>query len=369
MLRLQPTPVPDPANITATTTSTTNASIPTVVAEAIPAVVSIVITADIPIIERYYEEWDAFGGWFGFVVPNERQIGSERQTVGGGTGFIVSPEGYIITNRHVVDADGVDYSVMTNDGTTYDVEIVAIDPLIDIAVLKIESDEPLPYLSFGDSAAVRLGEPVIAIGNALAEFPNSVSVGVVSGLARNIIASDRYGRTSESIEGVIQTDAAINQGNSGGPLLNTAGKVIGVNVANAGIAENIGFALPADIVSQIFASVSEYGEIIRPFLGIRYRQITPALMLREGLPVDYGVLIESGSDPTEPAVVPGSAADLAGLQEGDILLSFAEVELDGTRSLATLIREQQVGDTVPLRIHRDGNEETLLVTLGKAQSL
>lgn len=232
-------------------------SIPDVVASSTPAVVSIVISADIPIIEQYYEQYRSpFGDLFGgvFTIPRQRQVGTERLEIGGGTGFFVSPDGYLITNRHVVDQTGVDYAVVTDAGETFDVEIIAKDPTLDIAVLKVNSPEPFPYLEFADISDLRRGETVIAIGNALAEFPNSVSVGVISGLSRDIMARTGW-RETETLEGVIQTDAAINQGNSGGPLIDTAGNVVGVNVAVAS-AENIGFAIPADVVAAMFTTVA-----------------------------------------------------------------------------------------------------------------
>ncbi|MCD5381858.1 MAG: trypsin-like peptidase domain-containing protein [Candidatus Pacebacteria bacterium] len=252
-------------NIPLVTRDLVSDTIPDMVERVSPAVVSVVISADVPIIEQYYESYSPFDFFFGqgfggFNVPRQRQIGTEKREIGGGSGFFVSPEGFIVTNRHVVDLDDVEYSVVTNDGTSYEAVVVAKDPSLDIAILKVEGAEAFPFLEFGDTEQVRRGETVVAIGNALAEFPNSVSVGVVSGLSRDIVAGDGRG-FMESLEGVIQTDAAINQGNSGGPLLNTAGEVIGVNVAVVGGSENIGFALPSDSVQNVYESVKEYGEI------------------------------------------------------------------------------------------------------------
>ena len=362
--------IPEPTTSTDVTDQTSPltldpASIPDVVTTAIPAVVSIVISADVPIIERYYEEFNPFdrmfGGGFGFSVPRERQIGTERQEIGGGTGFIVSPEGYLITNRHVVDQDNLEYTVVLNDGTTYPVNVIAKDPMLDIAVLKIEAEDELPYLAFASSESVRLGEPVIAIGNALAEFPNSVSVGVVSGLSRNILATG--GRGVEVLDNVIQTDAAINRGNSGGPLLNIYGEVIGVNVAAAGGVENIGFALPAAMVADVFNNVLEHGEIIRPFIGIRYVPVTEELIERNNLPVDYGVLIARGESRTDLAVLPGSPADKAGLEENDIILAIDGIDLNEDQRLSALLRSYNVGDTVNLTVLKDGEMRAVSLTL------
>lgn len=345
-------------------------SIPNVVETAIPAVVSIVISADVPIIERYYEDfWSPFdsffgGDRFGFQIPRQRQIGTERQEIGGGTGFFVSADGYLVTNKHVVDREGVDYSIVTDAGETYDVKVVAKDPTLDVAILKVDADGEFPFLNFADIRDLRLGESVIAIGNALAEFPNSVSVGVVSGLSRDIVAGDGFSLV-ESLEGVIQTDAAINRGNSGGPLLNTKGEVVGVNVAVAGSGENIGFALPSNVVSSVYNSVSEHGEIILPFLGVRHLQITEDVAERNNLDFDYGVLVVRGEERSDLAVIPGSPADKAGLEENDIILEIDGQKLDGSQSLASILRTYDVGDVIELKIIHDGEEKTVTVELDK----
>lgn len=360
-------------NTEQTKTSATihDSTIPDVVEASIPAVVSIVVTADIPLIERYYEDIESpfgslFGNGFSFSIPRQRQIGTERQEIGGGTGFFVSPDGYLITNRHVVSREDVDYSVVTNDGESYDVEVIAKDPTLDVAILKVDAEKEFAHLTFADLDDLRLGEEVIAIGNALAEFPNSVSVGVISGLSRDIVAGDGF-RFRESLEGVIQTDAAINRGNSGGPLLNRQGNVVGVNVAVAGGGENIGFALPADVVQEVYENVAEHGEIVRPFLGVRYLEITDDIAQRNSLSVDYGVLIVRGETRGDLAVIPGSPADKAGIVENDIILEINGEKLDGKQSLASIIRTFDVGETITLTILHDGEESEVQVKLEKAE--
>lgn len=326
-----------------------------------PAVVSVIARKDVPIFEQYYEE---FMSPFGDIrVPRMRERGTQELEVGGGSGFIVSGDGLVVTNRHVVQDTDATYSILTNDGESYPVSVVARDQVLDIAVLSINAPGPFPALAFGDSDALRAGQSVIAIGNALGEFRNSVSVGVVSGLARSIVAGDGAGMR-EFLDEVIQTDAAINIGNSGGPLLNTRGEVVGVNVATAIGSDNIGFALPGNVVSRIVASVTEHGRIIWPMIGIRYVPVTASLAETEGLPHEQGILVAS-NDPGVPAVVPGSPAARAGIQSGDIIVSFDGVTLTERETLARLIRRREVGEMVELRVLRDGEE--LSVTLELAE--
>lgn len=331
-----------------------------------PAVVSVIVTKDVPVYERYYETFDPWGMFGGIAIPRVRENGTVEQEVGGGSGFIVSNDGLIVTNRHVVEDTEARYSVLLNDGTSYQVEVLARDPQLDIAVLRISEplDAALTFVKFGDSESLQLGQTVIAIGNALAEFRNSVSVGVVSGLARSIVASDAYGR-SEQLDQVIQTDAAINPGNSGGPLLNVQGEVIGVNVATSRGADNIGFALPAHIVKNVVQSVKEHGEIIRPFLGVRYVMLNEKLAEMNGLGVAYGALVVGDTEAGISAVEPGSPAALAGVIEGMVILSIDDVELRGL-DLATVLRSKTVGDEVKLKVYTDGVEQIISVTLTQA---
>jgi S1-C subfamily serine protease len=339
-----------------------------VVESASPAVVSIVITKDVPIIEQYYDQQqDPFGGFFGgtFRVPQYRQNGTEEREIGGGSGFLVSEDGYIVTNAHIVSDPEAKYTAFLNDGTSHDAAVVATDEILDVAVLKVDGTD-FTYLEFGDSSTIKAGQSVIAIGNALGEFRNTVSVGVVSGLARSITASDGSGQ-SEQLTNIIQTDAAINPGNSGGPLLDLSGQVIGVNVAaSVGAAENIGFALPANAVKLSVQSIREHGRVLRPYLGVRFLPVNELIKSENNLTVDQGALIVRGSTSSELAIIPGSPADKAGLEENDIILKVDDQLVDAEHPLNVILQQFQIGDTINLQILHDGAERAVTATLEEA---
>jgi S1-C subfamily serine protease len=339
-------------------------SIPEVVKEASPAVVSIIVSKYVPIIERYY--YNPFGedSPFEVKVPGYRQKGEELKEVGGGTGFIVSSDGFIVTNKHVVLDEEAEYTVLTNDGQKYSTLVLARDPLQDIAILKINTTG-LPTVKLGNSDILEIGQTVIAIGNALGEFRNTVSAGVISGLLRTITATG--GGITEQLEEVIQTDAAINKGNSGGPLLNLYGEVIGVNTAMAVEAENIGFAIPINKVKKDITDIKISGRIIYPFLGIRYVLINKALAKENNLPVDYGALIIRGDSSNKPAIIPNSAADEAGLQENDIILEINGIRISQENPLAKLILKYKPGDGITLKILREEKEIIIGIVLGEWQ--
>jgi len=341
-----------------------------------PAVVSIVITKDVPIIEQYFynplEEFEQFFGEpFQFQVPQYREKGTERREIGGGTGFIVSEDGLILTNKHVVLDKEADYTIFTNDGKNYPAKVLARDPVQDIAILEIDQEkivdekgsfalEPFPTIKFGDSDKLQVGQTVIAIGNALGEFRNTVSVGVVSGLGRTITASG--GGMVETLEDVIQTDAAINVGNSGGPLLNLRGEVIGINTAMVQEAQNIGFAIPINKAKKDIEQIKTLGKIVYPYLGVRYVLITEKIQEDNNLLVSYGAWIIKG-DQGESAVASDSAAEKAGLKEKDIILEFNEERITVENSLAKIIMKYNPGDRVVLKILRNGKEEIIQATL------
>jgi serine protease Do len=336
-----------------------------------PAVVSIIISEQVPKYVAYTDpnqQQDPFGGLFpdfNFNIPQYRQNGTEKKDIGGGSGFFVSSDGLIVTNKHVVDQTNAEYTVFTNDGKKHPAKVIARDPILDIALIKIDGSG-FPFLMLGDSDPLQVGQSVIAIGNALGEFRNTVSVGVVSGLARSITAGDNSGN-SEVLDHVIQTDAAINPGNSGGPLLNLAGEVIGVNVAIAQGSQNVGFALPINSVKGAIESVKQTGKIVRPYLGVRYVAINAEMKDQNNLTVDYGVLVKAGTTASELAVIPGSPADKAGIVENDIILEVDGVKLDDKTSLASIIREKTIGQVIILKILHKGVEKSVSVTLEAAK--
>ena len=318
-----------------------------------PAVVSITVSRDISIPERK----NFFDDFFDFF-ESEKKI--ENREVGGGTGFIISSDGIILTNRHLVSETDAQFAVLTNDGQSFTADVLARDPVQDLAILKIDGKD-LPTVKIGDSSGIRIGQTVIAIGNSLGEFRNTVSVGVVSGLGRSISATD--GRTVEVLEDVIQTDAAINRGNSGGPLLNLKGEVIGINTAVAIDAQSIGFSIPINKAKRMIESVLDDKELVYPFLGVRYMMIDPLLVKDKELTVDYGALIISSDN--EPAIDKGSAADKAGLVEGDIILEVDGKAINSDNYLAGAIQEFNPGDTIELKVIRNKKEMAIKVTLGE----
>ena len=311
-----------------------------------PAVVSIVVTRDLPAFEWFFEP-----------------IRTERREAGSGTGFIVSQEGLILTNKHVVLDEEAEYTVIDNDGNKFTAQVLARDPLQDLAVLKIEGEAVFEVVNLGDSDSLQTGQTVIAIGNVLGEFRNSVSLGVVSGLGRTITASG--GGMVQVLEDVIQTDAAINPGNSGGPLLNLKGEVIGINTAMAIAGENIGFAIPVNRAKKAIEQVKTLGRIVYPFLGVRYVVIDQEIQQEEDLPVDYGAWVISSRG--EPAIFPGSAAEEAGLQENDIILEFDNQKITTDNHLRRIIVKYDPGDEVVLRVLRDKEEKIINVVLREYQ--
>jgi serine protease Do len=289
---------------------------------------------------------------FGQVVTQEAD----------GTGFIITSDGLIVTNKHVVSDQNAGYTVFTSDGKDYPADVLARDPLQDLAVLKIKADG-LPVVDFGDSDQLQVGQFVIAIGNALGQFQNSLTLGVISAKERQIVAGDGPGGSTEKLEGLLQTDAAINQGNSGGPLVNLKGQVIGVNTAVAakGQAEGIGFAIPINAVKNSINQVKKTGKIVRPYLGVRYVPLTKEIAQVNKLPTDQGAYVIGSQN--EPAVIDNSPASKAGVKERDIITEINGDKITDQKSLTRILSGYNINDTIDLTILRDGKTVKVKVTL------
>ncbi|MBM3256165.1 MAG: trypsin-like serine protease [Candidatus Moranbacteria bacterium] len=321
--------------------------------------------------ERFFGSPSPRGG-FGRPSPQQPGEGSEKVEIGGGTGFVISESGLIVTNKHVIGDPQADYTVITNDGREYDAKVLGRDRVNDVAVLRVDPQKPkkgkgvdkMETVVLGNSGEAKIGQTVIAIGNALGEFRNTVSKGIISGLSRQIVAGGLTG--AEQLDQLIQTDAAINQGNSGGPLLNLRGEVIGINVAMAQGAQNIGFAIPIDTVKNVISGVEKTGRISQPYLGVRYQPINKSVQERNNLPFDYGALVLRGQDPTDLAVIPGSPADKAGIVENDIILEVNGTRVDEKNPLVKLIGGFQVGQEIELKVWHRGQTGAVKTTLQEA---
>ncbi len=282
--------------------------------------------------------------------------------ISSGSGFFVSTDGLILTNRHVVDEEEVQFFVVTNDGEEYPASLIDTDPFLDIAVLRVDglsfSAAPL-----GDSEQIQIGQTVIAIGNTLSEFRNTVTKGVVSGINRRVTASSAA--TAEVIEQAIQTDAAINPGNSGGPLINLHGEVIGINTAVSVQGEAIAFAIPINQAKRAIEDVRQHGRIIRPWLGVRYVLVQPETGGEQTPLYELGAMIVSGNQPGQPGVLPGSPAALAGLQEEDVIIKIGGISLTKERSLSELVSSYRPGDQVDITFLRNDILYTQTVILAE----
>lgn len=327
-----------------------------------PAVVSVAVTKDLREIAADLPE--EFYGLDpreqAFLESKLRQAPRDehgRIKMGGGSGFLITKDGLILTNKHVIADPKAIYSVITYDGRHHDTKILARDPINDVAILKIEPrGKELPAVELGTARGVELGQTVVAIGNALGEFQNTVSTGVVSGLSRLITAiTDAQGH-QQRLRGLIQTDAAINPGNSGGPLVDIDGRAIGINSAVVFGAQNIGFAIPIDMAKRDLEEIKKYGHIRRPFFGVRYMILNKSLREKFNLPIDHGALIMNEGMPGDTAVIPGSSADKAGLQEYDVILAFNKKKITEEENLEDIISSCQIGDQIDIEILRDGKK-------------
>ena len=317
-----------------------------IVEKTSPAVVTIGISK----LERFstFNPFDPFS----FFETQEQQV---EQDIG--TGFIVDSKGLIITNKHVVSDLDAQYRVISADNQTYEVQNIYRDPSNDLAILKIEG-QGLPTVELGNSDSLRVGQFALAIGTALGEFRHTVTTGVVSGLGRGIVAGSSFAGYVEELDNVIQTDAAINSGNSGGPLLNSAGQVIGINVAVAQGAQNIGFAIPINIAKSMLDNFYQTGEFTRPFLGVRYSIITKEAAILNEIP-EGAYVVE---------VITGSSAAEAGIQPGDIIIEIAGQKIkDGQEGVAEIVNKKRVGETIVVKIWRERETKEVPVRLKSQQ--
>lgn len=282
-----------------------------------------------------------------------------RDEEGAGTGIIVGKDGLILTNKHVVsDTDQV--GIVLSDGTKYEnVKVLGADPLNDVAFLKVEGVSTLPAVELGDSSSIRVGQRVVAIGNSLGQYQNTVTSGIISGIGRPISA--QAGDTIENLSDLIQTDAAINPGNSGGPLLNLNGQVIGINTAIIENAQGIGFSIPINATKGILKGVLSKGIVERAYLGVNFIPITPDVAKSYNLPVKKGAYVESLND--KSAVIKDGPADKAGVKDGDIITKIGGIEVGVGGGISSLVSEYAPGDTVELTILRDGQATAIKVTL------
>lgn len=337
--------------------------------KVMPAVVSIAISKKLEAIEK--EIPPDIAPFLPFEhghlqVPDEMVDKKGMVKIGGGSGFIVDQKGIIITNKHVVADKDAEYTVITDSGEKYPGEILARDPIDDVAIVKISSKNTLPDIKLGNSSEIELGEGVIAIGNALGIFKNTVSSGIISGLARSIRAATETEKTPtlQELRGLIQTDAAINPGNSGGPLVNLSGEAIGINAAIVFGAQNLGFAIPINCVKRDLADLKIHGRIRRPLLGLRYMMIDEGLKFKKHLALDHGAMI-IGHAPQFEAIIPGSPAHKAGLKEKDIILECNGEKLTSEHTIQDFLEETEVGDVLNLKVMRGKREFSAKVVLAE----
>ena len=337
-----------------------------------PAVITVIVSKDLPRAENFY----SFPyGDKEYVVPNAPvagkksktsskggpAIGWEKTKIGGGSGFIVSENGYVFTSNHVVSDVTADYTVILDPKHKYHAKVLSRNPINDTAVLKIDG-ERFPYLEMADSNKIDLGEEVVAVGNALGEFTDTLSTGIVSGLSRFITAFGGIENQTQNLRGLIQTDAAINPGNSGGPLIDMEGKVIGINTAMIAGAQNIGFAIPINYAKKDLEEVKKYGKIIMPFLGVKYVLVSKEMAEANKLPVDDGAIVVREAL-GEPPVIKGSAADKAGIKEWDIIIECNGEKITTKNPLANMLQKCKIGGETILTVLRDGKRLDLTAKL------
>ncbi len=305
---------------------------------------------------------------FGFGGATQQPQSQEAA----GTGIVISSDGLIVTNRHVVPAGTTSVSVTLSDGTEFDnVKVIgrtSENDSLDVAFLKISDlkGHKLTPAEIGDSGNVQVGDLVVAIGNALGQFNNTVTSGIISGFGRSVQAGDQSGNSVENLNDLFQTDAAINEGNSGGPLVNSAGQVIGINTAVSGQGQNIGFAIPINDVNGLIKQVLKTGKFERSYLGVRYIPLTAAIAKQLNLKQTEGAYVQPAPDGADSSVIAGSPAEKAGIKDGDIITAVDGTKIDQEHSLTSLVGRKAVGDNVKLTVLRDGKSITLTATVGAA---
>ncbi len=332
--------------------------------KACPAVITVVVSKDLPKVEGFYSF--PFGGKE-LIMPKSgnKKAKFEKTQIGGGSGFIVSEDGYVMTSNHVVADTTADYTVIVEPTKKYPAKVLSRNPINDIAILKVDM-KGLPFVEMDDSNNIEIGEEVLAIGNPLGEFTDTLSAGIVSGLSRYITAFGGIDNQMQNLRGLIQTDAAINPGNSGGPLVNMEGKVIGINTAMIMGAQNIGFAIPINYAKKDLEEVKKFGKIKMPFLGIKYVVLSKQMAEVNKLPVSDGALVVREAL-GEPPVVRGSAADKAGIKEFDIILECNGEKITEKNILAHILQKCPIGKEVPMKVLRDNKEITLKARLAEKE--
>src|SRR3989344_1069024 len=328
------------------------------VEQILPSVVSITISKNANLISRQLP-------LDGIMSEGLAKDADGNIKLGCGSGFLISNDGLVLTNKHVIMDPEAQYAIFDQDGGRSDVTILARDPIHDVAILKMNKSPNMRAAPLGNSGGLRLGQTVIAIGNALGEFQSSVSTGVVSGLSRLITAISDVSGHQERLRGLIQTDAAINLGTSGGPLVNLRGEVIGINAAVVFGAQNIGFAIPIEKAKRDITDIQKYGRIRRPFIGIRYMLLNTALQQHFKLPINYGALVVREPIPGDHAVVPGSAAESAGIRDGDIILACNGKTITEKNSLEDILENTIPGDQISLTYLRGAEKETVQLKLNE----
>ncbi|OGZ72091.1 MAG: hypothetical protein A2908_04300 [Candidatus Staskawiczbacteria bacterium RIFCSPLOWO2_01_FULL_38_12b] len=338
-----------------------------------PAVISVIVSKDLPKVEDFYSF--PYGGKE-YIMPMMQKDGKgmiEKTQIGGGSGFIISSDGYVLTSNHVVADITADYTVILDPERKYPAKVLSRNPINDVAVLKIDpltgsgqAVKKFPYIALANSDTIDIGEDVIAVGNALGEFTDTMSVGIVSGLSRYITAFGGADNQMQNLRGLIQTDAAINPGNSGGPLVNMKSQVIGINTAMIMGAQNIGFAIPINYAKQDLEQVKKFGKIVVPFLGIKYVIISKEMAKANKLSVEDGALVVREALGEHP-VIKGSAADKAGIKEFDILLECNGEKITTQNSLASILQKCKIGQETTFKVLREGQELMLKAALSEKE--